>query len=253
MAFSNLRTVTISSRTPQTLREVVGGRVFVTSSRSGITYPTMTTKATAGKETLRFTFPFPPSEVGYSDLAPELSEIFRPGKKPLVYFTRFRSRKITLRFIVAVPFDGLQIDVEESLDLLKRIANSNIPIFFSNADKFLSSSFTESRSAITAYWNISDLSFDSVRRTESQKISQASVSMTLIENDNPTNIQVRSLPRIEYTATPPVTNPSQPRPQDNVVPGWPTNESSTITTGGSSRFGGGGGGGRFVRRIRRPD
>ena len=229
MSSSNLRTITISSRTPQTLREVVGGRVFVTSGSSGIIYPAITTKTTAGKETLRFTFPFPPSEVSYSDLAPEVSEISRPGKKPLVYFSRFRSRKITLRFIVAVPFDGLQIDVEESLDLLKRIANSNIPIFFSNADKFLSSSFTESRSAITAYWNISDLSFDSVRRTVSQKISQANVSMTLIENDNPTNIQVRSLPRIQYTATPPITNVTPGNKKNQTTPAlWDANATKLI-------------------------
>jgi hypothetical protein len=244
MTASNLRTVVISSRTPQTFREVVGGNVYVTSSRSGIVYPRMTTKTVAGRQTLSFTFPFPPAEVSYSDLAPEVSEISRPGKKPLVYFSRYRSRKITLRFIVAVPFDGLQIDVEESLDLIKQIANSNIPVFFSNADKFLSSSFTESRSAVTAYWNIADLSFDSVRRTESQKISQASVSMTLIENDNPTNIQVRSLPRIEYTAVPPVSNPSVAgKPQNNVNAKWSDNEKRTITRGAfqaATRASGGG-------------
>lgn len=213
MITSNLRTVTIRTRPQTFLREVAGGNFLVTSTRSGIVYPEMKTKAVAGEEALTFIFPFPPTDISYSDMAPEISEISRPGKKSLVHFSRPKLKKASMNFLVAVPFDGLQIEIEQSLQLLQRMANRGTPVFFKKVDRLLTSSFSGERSLTVSYWNISDLSFNSVRRTDQQRISQASVSMSLIENENPSNIRVTSLPRIEYTATPVVKNPRPTRPE----------------------------------------
>lgn len=219
MITSNLRTVIIKTRPQTFLRQVDGGNISVTAARSGIVYPEMKTKAVAGEEALTFIFPFPPTDISYSDMAPELSEISRPGRKSLVFLTRPKLKKVSLNFLVAVPFDGLQIEIEQSLQLLQRMANRGTPVFFKKTDRLLTSSFSGERSLTVSYWNISDLSFNSVRRTDLQRISQASVSMSLIENENPSNIRVTSLPRIEYTEVIPVSNP---RPKNPVKGGPPT-------------------------------
>lgn len=186
-------------------------------------YPVMiASKARAEQDDLEFEFPFPPQQVSYQDLAPEIAQIQRPGKTPIVAFARYRARQVTLQFLVAVPTDGLRIDVENDLATLQYIASSARPVWFYNFDRFLGNPIGRTDTdASTFFWSIVDLSFESVRRNSAQKIVQAQVSMSLVENNNP-EIVVSELPAIVYSTVPKQQNPRPPadKPKDESFREW---------------------------------
>lgn len=167
----------------------------------------MTAARTSAKDgQLRFIFPFSPQAVSYGEMAPEVAELKRPGKKPLVAFSRFKARRVDLEFLLAVPFDGLHIDIEESIKLLELIASTGRPVWFYNADSFLAlNNYQSGRYNPRFFWSIVELSFQSVRRNRAQKITQARVSMSLVENTNP-KVTVIELPKIKYTENVPRSN-----------------------------------------------
>jgi hypothetical protein len=163
----------------------------------------------------RFVFPFAPQNVSYKDIAPELSELERPGKKPLVAFSRLRAKKVDLEFLLAVPFDGLHIDIENEIKQLETMVASGRSVWFYNSDSFLALNKSDSQTRNpTFFWSIFDMSFQSVRRNRAQKITQASVVLSLVENTNP-RVAVVSLPPISYTDDPPKNNP--PKPEEKVL------------------------------------
>lgn len=157
-------------------------------------------------EALEFIFAYPPQQISYSAMSPEISEIRRPGRKPLIAFASFRARQVTIEFLVAVPFDGMFNDVENDLDLVRRISQSGRPVTFINTDQFLGSEFGETLAESSPYWSITDLSFESMRRNAAGKIVSAQVQMSLVENINP-DISIVELPPIQYTETPKQQNP----------------------------------------------
>jgi hypothetical protein len=155
---------------------------------------------------LEFKFAFPPQQISYSEMSPEITQIRRPGRKPLVAFSAYRSRQVSIEFLIAVPFDGMFLDVEGDLDLVRRISQSGRPVTFVYADQFLGSEFAETVSESAPFWSITDLSFESMRRNAAGKIVSAQVSMSLVENINP-DISIVELPPIEYTDDPKPQNP----------------------------------------------
>jgi hypothetical protein len=179
------------------------------SQQSSVKYPVMiAAKSASSDDDLEFEFPFPPQQVSYSDLAPEIAQIQRPGRTPIIAFNRFKARQVNIRFLVAVPYDGLLIDVENDIATLQCIACSGRPVWFYNFDKFFANVTGRSEDTSNAFfWSITDLSFESVRRNSAQKIVQADMNMTLVENTNP-NIVVAELPRIQYTDSPVQQNPT---------------------------------------------
>jgi len=181
----------------------------VASQQSSVRYPVMVAaKSSSSQENLEFEFPFPPQQVSYSDLAPEIAQIQRPGKTPIIAFNRFKARQINVRFLVAVPMDGLLIDVEDDIATLQIIAYSGRPVWFYNFDRFFANATGRTDNNSNAFfWSITDMSFESVRRNSAQKIVQAEMNMTLVENTNP-NIVVAELPKIQYTNTPVQQNPT---------------------------------------------
>jgi len=204
---SNLRTIKVSARSRSTLRSIVNREGLITTDESGVVYPKMRARPTSTQsDVLEFTFPFPPTQVSYSEVAPEIAEIERPGQKPLITFSRFKARRVSLEFLVAVPYDGLRVNVEESIEVLRSIANSGRPVSFYNADSFLGGTTPQGITTNGIYWSITDMSFESVRRNADQRITQASVRMSIVENDNPGDIQVITLPDIVYTETPATQN-----------------------------------------------
>jgi hypothetical protein len=181
------------------------------------------TKSRNEQDDLEFQFPFPPQQVSYQDLSPEIAQIQRPGKTPIVAFTRYRARQVTIQFLVAIPQDGLFIDVENDIATLQYIASSGRPVWFYNFDRFLGNPIGRtSTDASTFFWTITDLNFDSVRRNSAQRIVQADVTMTLIENNNP-KIVVADLPQIVYSSTPQQQNPpsqNNQRPREQSFVEW---------------------------------
>ena len=158
--------------------------------------------ATRSNETqpqLSFTFPFTPQQIQYGNIAPELQEITRPGKMPIVAFSRFRSRQLSIKFLVAVPNDGLFTSVDNDLELLFDMANLARPVFFTNMDKQISNPMGTTDASKNIFWSITDLNFSSIRRNEQNQISAAEANMTLVENTNP-KVVIADLPVITYSS-----------------------------------------------------
>lgn len=191
----------------------------IATQQTSVRYPAMiAAKSKSEQDDLEFEFPFPPQQVSYADLAPEIAQIERAGKTPIVAFTRYKARQVTLQFLLAVPFDGLQMDIEADIATLQFIASSGRPVWFYNFDRFLGNPIGRSTTdATTFFWSITDLNFDSIRRNSAQRIVQADMTMTIIENNNP-NIVVADLPAISYTEEVKEQNPSssgnKPKEQD---------------------------------------
>ena len=182
-----------------------GTQVATTDS---VRYLTMVaSKTSATDQDLEFVFAFPPQQVSYSAFAPEISEIRRPGRKPLVAFTSFQSRKVDIEFLVAVPFDGLFTDIENDIDLVRQIVQSGRPVVFVNTDQFLGSEFAETLSESSPYWSITNMGVQSMRRNGSGKIVSAQVSLSLVENVNP-DITIVELAPIQYEESPTPQNES---------------------------------------------
>lgn len=188
-------------------------RTIATFTNTATNQPVVmhTTKSTPADDSLSFTFPFTPQQVQYGNIAPELSEISRPGKMPLVAFARFKARQLSFRFLVAVPQDGLFTSVDDAIELLFDIANTARPVYFTNMDKQISNPLGKDDASKNIFWSITDMSFNSVRRNESNQITACEVDMTLVENTNP-RVIVAELPRISYTENPPIPNKSTTDP-----------------------------------------
>jgi hypothetical protein len=208
---SNIRNILI---TPQRARISSGVPTSATATNNTLLSAkpdqiVMTSTRTApGQQMLRFIFPFSPQSVSYRDLAPELSELQRPGKKPIVAFSKQRARRVDLEFLLAVPFDGMSIDIEDDLQLLEDMVASGRPVWFYNIDSFLASNnYVDGNYNPKFFWSIIDFSFQSVRRNKAQKITQANVVLSIIENGNPKIVPI-SLPRIQYTDQIPQNNPT---------------------------------------------
>lgn len=211
---SNLRSITI---TPTRTSITQTNRTVIFNSRSSlqttyvgktnVQYATMhLTTRSAGETAMSFTFPFTPAQIQYTNLSPELSELSRPGKMPIVAFSKFRSRQIALKFLVAVPLDGLYISVDDDIELLFQMANTARPVYFTNMDKQISNPLGQTNQSRNIFWSITDMNLSSIRRNEDNKITAAEVNLTLVENTNKSVI-ITSLPTISYADAPTLPKP----------------------------------------------
>lgn len=208
-ANSRLRTVKVTAKAAQNSEQIPNSQVLrgATNKTVDPKYPIMYAAKTANAvEELSFQFPFPPQQVSYSNIAPEMTQIERAGRTPIIAFSRVRLKQVDLQFMVAVPLDGLRIDIEEDLQTLEAIAKSNRPVWFFGFDRFISDTFATTLTESTFFWTITELSFSSIRRNTAQRIVQAEVQMSIVENRNPV-ITASTLPRINYSADPKRRNP----------------------------------------------
>lgn len=215
---SNLRSITITP-TRSTITQTNRTVVFNNRSSLQTTYVGKTntqyaemhlTRTRAGDPNWSFTFPFTPAQIQYSNLSPELSELSRPGKMPLVAFSNFRSRQIAIKFLVAVPMDGMFTTVDDDILLLFDMANTARPVFFTNMDKQISNPLGQTDASKNIFWSITDMNLSSIRRNEDNQITAAEVNLTLVENTNKAVI-VGSLPPISYAENvPPPTRSTSP-------------------------------------------
>lgn len=136
-----------------------------------------------------FYFPFTPQGISYNDMSDEISEIPRAGTTPLVAFTSHKLLKVSFEFLVAVPYDGMQLDVEASVALLRVFStSSDRSVIFFNFDQMMTSAWQYRRGPIARAlrFNITDMSITARQRNSFGKITQAVVNISLIENQNPT-------------------------------------------------------------------
>jgi len=204
-SISGLRTIRVS---PSRWRRSIGaaGDSRQSTTSSSPVYPIMeAVKLAPNSDNLVFQFPFPPEQVSYSAVGPEMVEIPRPGRKPLVLWAGPKAKRVRFQFLVALPNDGMFIDVEDALKTLSEIAQSARPVFFTNADNFLGAPGSYGGGSLT-FWTIFDLSFDSQRRNAAQRITSARCTIDLVENTNP-QLDVVKLAPIEYTELVPIKNP----------------------------------------------
>jgi len=162
-----------------------------------------------------FIFPFTPQQIEYSNLSPEITEISRPGKTPLIAFSRYRAKQISFRFLLAVPQDGLFISIDDQIEQLQRIVNSTRTVYFTNLDRQITNSLT-SGNTNGIFWSIIDFSLSSIRRNADNKIVAAEANVTLVENINPT-LKVADLPVITYTSAVPQQNKPSDKPKEDDV------------------------------------
>lgn len=220
---SDLRSVKVSSRTfistvvrkfkRDPLSTIEFTETIYTNTANGIPVTMHATRSVETQPQLSFTFPFTPQQIQYGNIGPELQEIARPGKMPIVAFSKFRSRQLSIKFLIAVPNDGLFTSVDNDLELLFDIANLARPVYFTNMDKQISNPLGTTDASKNIFWSITDLNFSSIRRNDQNQITAAEANMTLVENVNP-RIVVAELPKITYNTK--ITIPKKDTPAKEV-------------------------------------
>lgn len=151
-----------------------------------------------------FQLPYNPIQVRYGNLSDEMAQIERPGTTPIVAFKSHRLMTVDFSFILAQPGDGLATSIDESLVLLRRFAASgNRVVSLVNFDLLTNSPHTFRNQTPEVrtkglFFNIVDMSLESVRRNKSNQISQANVTFSLVENRNPkiNVVQIPPLPKV---------------------------------------------------------
>lgn len=160
-----------------------------------------------------FYFPYVPQGISYSDMSDEIAEIQRSGTTPIVTFKSHRLMKVSMEFLVAVPYDGLILDIEDSLNILRTFStNSQRSIIFYHLDEMLVSGYNYRKGpfARPAAFNITEYSVSARQRNANGKITQAIVNMSFVENRNPD---------IVITKVPPFKKrPRRDRPTPDTVP-----------------------------------
>lgn len=168
-------------------------------------YPYMSMRNSDNTTNYRFYFPFPPLEVQYTNFGDEITQVPRPGTTPLLVFKSHRLKQVQFEFVVAVPKDGVSIHIEDSLALLQAMASrGDLNLRFHNMDSLFMTKITLrnetnfNQNSNVAVFKIMDMSFTAVQRNLLNKITFAKVSMTIVENHNPT---------ITYVKIPPIGKP----------------------------------------------
>ena len=143
-----------------------------------------------------FYFPYTPQGIDYSDMADEIAEIARAGTTPIVTFRGHRLMKVSMEFLVAVPYDGLVLDIEESLQILRIFStNSQRSLIFYHMDQMLIQGYNYRKGpyARPPAFTITEMSINARQRNANGKITQAIVRLSLVENRNP-DIVVTKVP-----------------------------------------------------------
>ena len=153
-----------------------------------------------GNEVFDFYFPYTPQSIDYSDMSDEIAEIPRVGTTPIVTFKSHKLMRVSMEFLVAVPYDGLIIDVEDSLNILRNFAaNSQRSVIFYHLDEMLTRGWSYRRGpqGRPPFFTIVDLNINARQRNSNGKITQAIVRMTFIENQNPDIVVVKVPPFVK--------------------------------------------------------
>lgn len=156
-----------------------------------------------------FQLPYNPIQVRYGSLSDEIAQISRPGTTPIVAFKAHRLMTVDFSFILAYPGDGLSQSVDKEIATLRKFAaSSDRVIQLINFDSLTNSPFpyrnkSQERFSSGLFFSIVELNIESIRRNKNNQITQANVTLSLVENRNP---------RINPTFIPPL-RPTVPNPK----------------------------------------
>lgn len=137
-----------------------------------------------------FIFPYSPREINFGALADETTQLSRPGTTPIIAFKSHRLMTVDFTALIAHPLDGLSQSVDKEIFALRRFASSSDKVFeLKNYDLLTSAAFayrnmSESKNT-GLFFSITEMSIAVVRRNKDNEITQANVTLSLIENRNP--------------------------------------------------------------------
>jgi hypothetical protein len=152
---------------------------------------------------VRFTLPYAPVEVSYSDVSNKWEEYKRPGDFSIIDSSGPSNLRVQMQFRYADPISGGNASIEADLNRLRFIGLDPAPVFFTNMDTYLSTPIAPSfvsewaGGIRIALFRIADLSVTIKRRNVFNQATQADISLSLIEDRNPLIADV-TLPRISY-------------------------------------------------------
>jgi len=140
--------------------------------------------------TLKYVFPYIPTDIQYSSLGAQWTEVPRAKNIPFVDFQGFQRMKVSFSFLIAatrqdgettVP-DGLFVSVDEQITLLRKMYQSKQPVTIYNMDGLLSNSAARLNNNPVQFV-IADLAIEAIRRqgTNPSHITTAQCSITLNE------------------------------------------------------------------------
>jgi hypothetical protein len=141
--------------------------------------------------TLKYIFPYVPTDIQYSSLGAQWTEVPRTKYVPYVDFQGFQRMKVSFSFIISstrvepggteVP-DGLFTSVDEQITLLRKMYQSKQPVTIYNMDSLLSNPVDRLNNNPVQFV-IADLGIEAVRRqgTSPSHITTAQCSITLNE------------------------------------------------------------------------
>lgn len=149
-----------------------------------------------------FSLPYNPIQLRYGAFGDEITQIPRPGTTPIVAFKSHRLMTLDFTFILAQPGDGLATSVDDKLQILRRFAASghrvislgNFDLLTRSPHKFRNA-FEETRTD-GLFFNIVEMSVEVLRRNKQNQVSQANITISLVENRNP-KINVVSIPPLQ--------------------------------------------------------
>lgn len=161
--------------------------------------PYMIQKYKVGEETKtnKFYFTYIPQTISYTPGGSQWNEIPRSTDAPLAEWSEWSLTKVQMTFLIAgkrtenagtasatkVP-DGLDIDIENQLLKLRKMATVPYPVSIFNLDTIFNLQLRQARiKRVASEWAITDLTIKSKRRTSGSpsKISVAEISLSLTE------------------------------------------------------------------------
>lgn len=147
------------------------------------------------EEVLVFTFPFAPTDISIEGLAHEYAELGRPGRLPLVRYARPKPLTININVLVTHESRRGIASAEDNLMLLSDLAKRKRDLIVTGLGPLLS----------RTRYRITDMSATVNRLSPKNRITMASVSMTLtqvamVSSIVPGMIKIKDVPIITLAA-----------------------------------------------------
>lgn len=170
-----------------------------------------------------FYFDYVPSTISYTLGGSSWNEIPRTFGDPLIEWQSYGLTRVQMTFLIAgkrliddgnsVP-DGLNVDIEDRIQLLRRMATRTSPVVIYGLDDIFNIQLLRSQTTgEPCAWAISDLAITAKRRTEGPPslISVAQVNISLIELPIERSVAFKLNPLPLQVTTPTPTTPGQGR------------------------------------------
>jgi hypothetical protein len=137
-----------------------------------------------------FVFPYNPRELNIGQLSDETAQIARPATTPILAFKSHRLMTLDFTALIAHPGDGLISPIDKELQVLRKFASNSNKVFeLLNYDIFTNTPYNYRNMSVERsnglFFSITEMTINVTRRNRVNQITQANVSISLIENRNP--------------------------------------------------------------------